>query len=50
MLTADAWDRVAEVAKWANTNADVLVDAQWVGGDPLKLEPYEVLVFDASPE
>ena len=40
MMTADAWDRVAEAAKWAHANAEVLVDAHWVGGDPLKLEPY----------
>jgi len=40
MMTADAWDRVAEAAKWAHANADVLIDAHWVGGDPLKLEPY----------
>ncbi len=40
MMTADAWNRVAESAKWAKANADVLVDAHWVGGDPLKLEPY----------
>ena len=31
---------LAEAAKWAHANADVLVDAHWVGGDPLKLEPY----------
>jgi hypothetical protein len=40
MMTPDAWDRVAEAAKWAHANADVLVDSHWVGGDPLKLEPY----------
>jgi hypothetical protein len=40
MMTSDAWDQIAEAAKWAHANADVLVDAHWVGGDPLKLEPY----------
>lgn len=40
MMTSDAWDRVAEAAKWGHANADVLRDAHWVGGDPLKLEPY----------
>jgi hypothetical protein len=40
MMTPDAWDRIAAAAKWAHANADVLVDAHWVGGDPLKLEPY----------
>ena len=40
MMTPDAWDQVADAAKWAHANADVLVDSHWVGGDPLKLEPY----------
>ena len=40
LMTADAWDHVAEAAKWAHANADVLIDAHWVGGDPLGLEPY----------
>ena len=40
MMTSEAWDQVAEAAKWAHANADVLVDAHWVGGNPLKLEPY----------
>lgn len=40
MMTAEAWDQVAAAAKWAHAHADVLRDAHWVGGDPLKLEPY----------
>jgi len=28
------WDDLAECAKWAQANADVLVDTHWVGGDP----------------
>ena len=40
MMDTQAWDDVAEAAKWAQRNADVLVDSHWVGGDPLKLEPY----------
>jgi len=40
MMTAESWDQVAEAAKWAHARADVLRDAHWVGGDPLKLEPY----------
>jgi len=31
---------LAEAAKWAQKNADVLVDSHWVGGDPLALQPY----------
>lgn len=40
MMTTEAWDQVAASAKWAQAHADVLRDAHWVGGDPLKLEPY----------
>jgi hypothetical protein len=40
MMTPEAWDDVAQAAKWAQTNADVLVDSHWVGGDPLKLQIY----------
>jgi len=40
MMTSAGWDAVAESAKWAHARADVLRDAHWVGGDPLKLEPY----------
>jgi hypothetical protein len=34
------WRVLAEAAKWSRTNADVLVDAHWLGGDPSKLEVY----------
>ncbi len=40
LMTAEAWDQVADAAKWGRANADVLVDSHWVGGDPLKLEIY----------
>lgn len=40
MMTSNAWDQVAEAAKWGHANADVLADAHWVGGDPLKGEAY----------
>jgi hypothetical protein len=40
MMTPEAWDVLAEAARWAQANTDVLVDSHWVGGDPLKLEPY----------
>jgi hypothetical protein len=40
LMSSDSWDEVADAAKWAQANADVLVDSHWVGGDPLKLEPY----------
>ncbi len=40
MMTPESWDDVAAAAKWGQTNADVLVDSHWVGGDPLKLQVY----------
>jgi hypothetical protein len=40
LLTQKNWDGLAESARWARRNADVLLDTHWVGGDPLLLEPY----------
>jgi hypothetical protein len=42
LLNGAAWDAVADAAKWAHRNVDVLVDAHWVGGDPLVLDSWEV--------
>ncbi|MCX6909696.1 MAG: enterotoxin, partial [Verrucomicrobia bacterium] len=39
-LTAADWAVLAEAAKWARTNSDVMADTHWIGGDPLKLEVY----------
>lgn len=40
LMTSNSWNQVAEAARWAHANADVLVDSHWVGGDPLKLQVY----------
>ncbi|HWD41932.1 MAG TPA: enterotoxin [Fimbriimonas sp.] len=40
LLTDKNWDSLAEAANWARINADVLRDVHWIGGDPIKLEPY----------
>ena len=41
VTTSEAWDQLAEAAKWSKANADVLVDTHWVGGNPSKgLEVY----------
>ena len=40
LLSRDNWETIAECAKWSRSNADTLVDTHWVGGDPLRLEPY----------
>jgi hypothetical protein len=40
LLTAANWDDLAEAAKWSRSNAEVLKDTHWVGGDPAWLEVY----------
>jgi hypothetical protein len=40
LLTPDNWDDLAEAAKWSRTNAGVLLDTHWVGGNPEWLEVY----------
>jgi hypothetical protein len=40
LLDQQNWDDLAEAAKWARANADVLVDTHWVGGNPAKGEIY----------
>ena len=40
LLDSQAWDALAEAAKWSRDNADVLVDTHWIGGDPAKGEIY----------
>lgn len=40
LLKAGDWDVIAETAKWARANSEVLKDSHWVGGDPGRLEPY----------
>ena len=42
LMTDELWDIVAEGAKWARVNEDVLVDAHWVGGDPGNARIYGV--------
>ena len=37
-LSAQDWQVLAEAANWSRTNASVLVDTHWIGGDPSKLE------------
>ena len=40
LLTDAIWDVLAEAARWARDNADVLVDTPWIGGDPAQGEIY----------
>jgi hypothetical protein len=40
LLNEQNWNDLAEAAKWARTNAPVLKDTHWVGGDPASLEVY----------
>jgi hypothetical protein len=40
LLSNENWDAIAMHAKWSRANADSLFDTHWIGGDPLRLEPY----------
>jgi len=40
LMRSQDWDALAEAARWSRTNADVLVDTHWIGGDPAKGEIY----------
>jgi hypothetical protein len=40
LLSPENWDAIAESAKWARANADVLSDTHWIGGDPATLAVY----------
>ncbi len=40
LMTKQNWDALAEAAKWSRSNADVLVDTHWIGGDPAKGQIY----------
>lgn len=40
LLSRHDWDELAEAARWARANAQVLKDTHWIGGDPAKLEVY----------
>jgi hypothetical protein len=40
LMTDKTWDALAEAARWSRSNADVLADTHWVGGDPAKAQVY----------
>lgn len=40
LLDARTWNVLAEAAAWSRSNADVLVDTHWIGGDPVQGEVY----------
>lgn len=40
LMTERTWDTLAEAARWSRSNADVLTDTHWVGGDPAKTQVY----------
>lgn len=40
LVTPAAWDGLARAVKWARRNRATLLDAHWIGGDPLKGEVY----------
>jgi hypothetical protein len=40
LLSSKNWDDLAEAANWSRSNAKVLKDTHWVGGDPAWLDVY----------
>jgi hypothetical protein len=40
LLKASDWDVLADAARWARENGDVLGDSHWIGGAPDRLEIY----------
>jgi len=40
LLTETNWNTLAQCASWSRSNAAVLVDTHWIGGNPRKLERY----------
>ncbi len=48
LLTKENWDTIAEHAKWSRGNAETLFDTHWIGGDPLRLEPYGWAAWSAK--
>lgn len=47
-LTEQDWTVLAEAARWSRTQADVLVDTHWIGGDPSKGEVYGYASWSAT--
>ncbi len=40
LLSSADWDLLAEAARWARSNAAILRDSHWIGGDPARDEIY----------
>ena len=40
LLSKQDWDVLAEAARWSRSNAAILRDTHWIGGDPAKLQVY----------
>jgi len=40
LLSKENWDILAEAAKWSRSNAEILRDTHWIGGNPAKLQVY----------
>jgi len=39
-MKPELWEILAEAAKWAKSNEDILYDVHWIGGSPINLEAY----------
>ena len=48
LMNDELWDIVAEGAKWAKTNEDVLLDTHWVGGNPGEQQVYGMAAWNLT--
>ncbi|MGA3089666.1 MAG: enterotoxin [Terriglobales bacterium] len=48
LLSENNWDTLAEAANWSRSNAQILRDTHWVGGDPGKLEIYGWVAWSSA--
>jgi hypothetical protein len=48
ILGKEQWDAIAEAAKWAHKNSATLVDAHFIGGDPLQEKVYGFAAWNAN--
>ena len=48
ILKKEQWDAIAEAAKWAHKNSATLVDAHFIGGNPLEGDVYGFAAWNAN--
>jgi len=48
LMSQSNWDMLAEAARWSRTNASILKDTHWIGGDPGKGQVYGWASWNAN--